>query len=87
MHVSKEDMDPGGLLYLLRMPRKVAHRTNPGETGSPEANLHLQAALDATYDRAGYDLDIDHRRVPIPSLGANLSEWVDQFLRSGMRSD
>ena len=58
----------------------------PLKPGDPDARLDLQAVLDAAYDRAGYDLEIDYRSEPNPPLGGELAAWADQLLRSkGLR--
>ena len=52
----------------------------------PDVPLDLQAAFTTTYDRAGYDLEIDYRGEPRPPLDGELAAWADQLLRSkGLR--
>jgi Protein of unknown function (DUF4058) len=48
----------------------------------PDARLDLQAVLDAAYENANYDLEIDYRREPSPPLSGKLAEWTDRLLRS-----
>jgi Protein of unknown function (DUF4058) len=58
----------------------------PLKTADPDAGLDLQSALDAAYDRAGYDLEIDDRKEPEPPLDAELAAWADQLPKSkGLR--
>jgi hypothetical protein len=43
--------------------------------------------LHALYDRAGYDLRIDYRADPQPSLKSDDAAWADGLLRSaGLRT-
>jgi hypothetical protein len=86
VHVSKKGMRPRGLLYPLRLAQRLPVISIPVKAGDPEARLDLQAALDPIYDRAGYDLEIDYQREPIPPLAGKLAEWADRLLRSkGLR--
>lgn len=59
-------------LPLLPVPLR------PGEADVP---LDLQAVLDAAYDRAGYDLDVDYARPPAPPLDPDDAAWADALLR------
>jgi Protein of unknown function (DUF4058) len=87
VHVSKRDMRPQAMLYPIRLWQRLPIIPIPVRTGDPDASLDLQAALDAIYDRAGYDLDIDYRREPNPPLSADFAVWADQLLRAkGIRS-
>jgi hypothetical protein len=36
--------------------------------GDEDAPLDLQTVLDTAYDRAGYDLEVDYQRSPVPPL-------------------
>ena len=86
MHVSKENLRPRGLLYPIRLARRFRSIPIPLKAEDPDARLDLQAVLDAAYDRAGYDLEIDYRKEPEPPLDAELAAWADQLLRSkGLR--
>jgi hypothetical protein len=86
VHVSKKGMRPQGLLYPIRLARRLPIIPIPVAAGDPDARLDLQAALDSIYDRAGYDLDINYHREPDPPLGGKLAEWADQLLREkGLR--
>ncbi len=58
----------------------------PLKPEDPDTGLDLQTVLDAAYDRAGYDLEIDYRKEPEPPLDAELAAWADQVLRAkGLR--
>jgi hypothetical protein len=48
--------------------------------------LEVGALLHALYDRAGYDLQIDYRREPVPPLRPAVAVWADGLLRAaGLR--
>jgi hypothetical protein len=86
VHVSKLGLRPRGLLYPIRLSQRLPLIPIPLKPGDPDARLDLQSALDAAYDRAGYDLGIDYRSEPQPPLDGELAGWADQLLRSkGMR--
>jgi hypothetical protein len=47
----------------------------------PDAALDLGAALRTIYDEAAYDLSIDYRQPPEPSLSGADATWADALLR------
>jgi hypothetical protein len=86
VHVSNEDDRPQGLLYPIRLSQRLPVIRIPLKPGDPDAQLDLQAVLDAAYDRVGYDTEIDYRAEPRPALKPELSTWADELLRSkGLR--
>jgi hypothetical protein len=86
VHVSKADMRPRGLLYPIRVARRLPVISIPLKSEDPDTGLDLQAVLDAAYDRAGYDMEIDYRKEPEPPLEPELAAWVDGLLKSkGLR--
>jgi len=50
-----------------------------------EPRLELGPALAAVYDQGGYDLQLDYRREPVPSLDPADTVWVDTLLREAGR--
>jgi hypothetical protein len=87
VHVSRQDQRPRGLLYPIRLSQRLPVIPIPLKGGDPDACLDLQVALDAIYDRAGYDLEIDYRNDPNPPLIGKQAEWAAELLRSkGLRS-
>ncbi len=43
--------------------------------------LDLQAVLDAAYDRAAYDLDVNYAEAPNQPLDEEDARWADALLR------
>jgi hypothetical protein len=82
VHVSEESMRPRGFLYPIRLIGRLPVIPIPLKPEDPDARLDLQAVLDAAYDRAGYDLEIDYRKEPEPQLDGELAAWADELLRS-----
>lgn len=79
-------MRPRGLLYPMRLAGRLPVIPIPVKPEDTDAPLDLQAVLDAAYDRAGYDLEIDYRKEPEPPLDAELAAWADQVLKTkGLR--
>ena len=73
-------------VWPIRLPQRLPVIPIPLQAGDPQGRLDLQAALDAAYDRAGYDLRVDYRKEPQPPLDDKLAAWIDQLLRSnGLR--
>ncbi len=86
IHISRKGVRPRGHLYPLRLPRRLRPIPIPLKKGDPDARLDLQALIEQTYDRAGYDLEIDYKQEPEPPLSADMAAWADQLLRSkGLR--
>jgi Protein of unknown function (DUF4058) len=86
VHVSKRDQRPQGLLYPIRLQRRLPIIPIPLKPNDPDVRLDLQAVLDAAYENANYDLEIDYRREPNPPLTGKHAEWSDQLLRDkGLR--
>ncbi|MCC5634657.1 DUF4058 family protein [Nostoc sp. CHAB 5844] len=54
----------------------------PLGAGDPDAVLELQAALNAIYDEAGYDLSIDYTQPPAPPTLSDVDiQWMSTQLR------
>jgi len=86
VHISRRKLRPRGQLWGIRLPQRLPVIPIPLKAGDPDGRLDLQAALDAAYDRAAYDLRIDYRKEPKPPLEDQLAAWADQLLRSkGLR--
>jgi hypothetical protein len=86
VHISRKQLRPRGQLYPLRLPRRLPVIPIPLKAGDPDAQLDLQTLIDQTYDRAGYDMEIDYSEDPIPPLDSEMAAWADQLLRTkGLR--
>jgi hypothetical protein len=86
VHVSKWGQRPEGQLYPIRLQRRLPIIPIPLKPQDPDAHLDLQAVLEAAYENAGYDLEIDYRRDANPPLSGKLAVWADELLRSkGLR--
>ncbi len=56
--------------------------------GGCTANIELNAVVHALYESLNYDLLIDYRRPPDPSLSDEDAAWADALLRAqGLRPD
>ena len=82
VHVSPRNKRPTGYLYPISIKQRLPIIPIPLEPGDPAARLDLQAVLDASYDRAAYDLAIDYQSDPDPPLDEELAEWSKQILQS-----
>jgi Protein of unknown function (DUF4058) len=86
VHISRKRLRPRGQLYPLRLPRRLPIIPIPLKAGDPDAQLDLQSLIDQTYDRAGYDMEIDYSQDPVPPLDAEMAAWADELLRlKGLR--
>ena len=58
----------------------------PLRSEDDDATLNLQAVLDAAYDRAAYDMEMNYRDEPNPPLMRQQAQWADELLRAkGLR--
>lgn len=69
------------LAWPIPLRRRLPLLPVPLRPGEADVPLDLQAVLDAAYDRAGYDLDVDYARPPAPPLAADDAAWADALLR------
>lgn len=68
----------------LRKPLPVV--SVPLRPEDQDVTLNLQAVLDATYDRAAYDLEFDYSAPPASALNDADAQWADALLREkGLR--
>ncbi|MBM3708332.1 MAG: DUF4058 family protein, partial [Actinobacteria bacterium] len=68
VHVSPTDLRPKGLLWPIRRRDRLPVVGIPLSSEDAPAPLDLQTVLTVAYDRAGYDLEIDYTRTPVPPL-------------------
>ena len=85
--------DPGDdwrrqFLFPLPLREPLRPLPVPLRAGEPAAELDVQAALGAAYDRARYDVDADYANPPpAPPLGEEDAAWVTGLLREkGLRA-
>lgn len=77
---SPEELDEGGLPFRrqsvvdLPLREPMGAVPVPLRPGEPDVALDLQGALDATYDAARYDLEIDYAQPPEPPLAGDDAE-------------
>ncbi len=64
VHVSRAGRRPKATLWPIRLSQKLPPITVPLKPEDGDVVLDLQAVLDAAYDRAGYDLELDYRPTP-----------------------
>lgn len=85
-HVSRVERRPRGLIWPIRLERRLPTIPIPLRDADPDAMLDLQAVLNTAYDRAGYDLQLDYTRDPVPPLSPPQSQWARARLAShGLR--
>jgi hypothetical protein len=86
VHVSPASMRPRGKLWPIRLDERLPVIPIPLKPEDADAPLDLQAVLEAAYDRAGYDYQIDYRAEPVPPLADDWAAWTDRLLRAkGLR--
>lgn len=80
VHVSKKGDRPKGMVWPIQLEQRLPAIDIPLLPEDPDAKLDLKAVLDSAYDRAGYDLEIDYRRDPVPPVVPERSDWVVRLL-------
>ena len=86
VHVSPEERRPKGLIWPILLPQRLPVITIPLKPEDPDVELDLAAVLEAAYERAAYDLQIDYRKEPVPPLPEQHTAWADELLKSkGLR--
>ncbi len=70
--------------WPIRLDQRLPVVFVPLRGGDADVELDLQAALDATYDEAGYDLVVDYRRDPVPPLAEEWAEWARAIARGAV---
>ena len=79
--------DPEALLnrrqFLWRMALRqpLPNIAVPLRPKDSDVSLELQKALDAAYDRAAYDVDVNYRVAPDPPLSRRDIRWANALLR------
>lgn len=82
VHLSRVQRRPHGLLWPIRMDQRLPTIPVPLHGADPDAGLDLQAVLNAAYDRAAYELELEYTQPPpSPVLSPEQAQWVDMLLR------
>ena len=85
--VARADRRPKGMIWPIRLDERLPVVAIPLKAGDPDVPLDLQAVLATAYDRAGYDLTVDYRREPSPTLSPEWAGWSDRLLKAkGLRT-
>ena len=89
VHVSRTGGERSvGRLWPIRLSQKLPAISVPLKPEDGFARLDLQAVLNAAYDRAGYDLELDYRADPIPPLEGEWNAWAHRVLqKKGLRPE
>ena len=86
VHVSRAGRRPKATLWPIRLSQKLPPITVPLKPEDGHVALDLQAVLDAAYDRAGYDLELDYNSDPVPPLDPEWNAWAHRLLKEkGLR--
>ncbi len=80
VHVSRIEDRPHGKQWMFNLRDRLPDVPILLKKGDPDVVLSLRSVLDTAYERAGYDLDIDYRREPVPPLSANDTAWANRLL-------
>jgi hypothetical protein len=82
VHVSRANKRPGATLWPIRLSQRLPAIRIPLKDEDENVALDLQAVLTAAYDRAGYDLEIDYGREPVPPLEGGWQGWAHGLLKA-----
>jgi len=86
VHVSRAQRRPRGTVWPIRLDQRLPMIPIPLLDGDPDAELDLQAVLDASYDLADYGQEVDYHVEPAPPLTFEQARWADGLLRErGLR--
>jgi hypothetical protein len=78
--VSRSESRPKAQLYGFNLQDKMPEFPVPLRAGESEPTIDLKPLLDEIYDQGSYDLRIDYRRVPVPTLSESDMTWVNERL-------
>ena len=74
--VSRGDRRPRAQLYAFGVRQPIPRFPLPLLKGDAEPLLDLNGIVHDLYDRAGFDLQIDHARPPVPALSEADDSWA-----------
>jgi Protein of unknown function (DUF4058) len=77
---------PAGDMYAFNIQDSIPAFPVPFRPEDSEPIVDLQILFNQVYDIAGYDMEIDYCREPIPALSETDAAWADAWLRDrGLR--
>ncbi len=79
--VSRGNRRPRTEAFVWRLRDRLSAVPVPLAGKDPDVMLDLQATIDSTYDRAGYDYSLDYGRRLTPGLRDSDAAWVRDTLR------
>jgi hypothetical protein len=79
--VSRAQQRPRADAYLFSVRDPIPDILIPLQPGEAEPVLPLNQVLHELYDRAGYDLAVDYRQPPVPSLSEKDTRWMARLLQ------
>ena len=83
---TRGDHRPQADLYAFNLRDVIPSFPLPLQAGDVEPLVDLQALLNGVYEQAGYDLQINYSREPVPPLQESDMAWADALLREqGLR--
>ena len=85
VHLSRHGERPKGLIWPILLPQRLPAVDIPVRPEDPDAKLDLQQMLDAVYDRAAYDLEIDYGAPTDPALPTEYESWVKDLFEKRER--
>jgi hypothetical protein len=74
--VSRSQHRPRADVYPFSVREPIPPVPIPLRPGEEEPVLALNQIMHDLYDRAGYDLAIDYRRLPVPALASEDAQWA-----------
>ena len=72
---------PAGDMYPFNIQNSIPAFPIPLRPEDSEPIVDLQMLFNQVYDIAGYDMEIDYCREPIPALSETDAAWADAWLR------
>ncbi len=79
--MSRSGKRPQADLYTFNLQDIIPTFPLPLKADDTEPIIDLQQLLNGVYERAGYDLEIDYKDDPVPSLSEDNSIWTNQLLK------
>lgn len=87
VHVSRKAKRPKGIVWPILLTQRLPVISIPLRPEDEDAPLDLQEVLNTAYDRAAYDMAVNYRSEPVPSLNAAQQQWAHTLLQSrGLRT-